>query len=181
MDLRDEESIVLALGAWRDGKPEGFARLYVRLWPVLREIVRVRMGAHLRVAWDSMDVVQEVFVSLASSPPPAAITGAAALIAFLASAIENRLRDFGRYRKRAKRDARRERASDSVRTALREVVAEQSSPREVAMGKEQYERYLAALSRLPEREREAIVQKRQPTSTRWESRCTNCSRCGRPA
>ncbi len=134
--------------------------MYGRYFSRVREIVRMRMGGHLRTAQDSVDVVQDVFVRLFDAPPPAGIEGDAALCAYLVAAVENRLRDLGRHQRRAKRDTLREVRGDSAGDELGRVSIVEATPSERLMGKELYERYLEVAATLPEREREAIIAAR---------------------
>lgn len=154
----DQEASELA--AWRAGRAEGFAAVYDRYLPRVREIVRLRMGTHLRAAQDSLDVVQDVFARLFDAPPPPEVEGDGALCSYLASAVEHRLCDLGRHAHRAKRDVRRELRGGLASEELTRLAAGVATPSEVLMGKELYERYLATVAALQEREREAIIAAR---------------------
>jgi RNA polymerase sigma factor (sigma-70 family) len=153
-----------------------FGRYYER---VLR-IVRVRLGPGLRTQLDSCDAVQETFVAAVQGFDRFEMRDEGALIHWLATLAERRLRDTARRQGAAKRDAARVLALAELRRALEsgEIAVEPagSAPTPgllAARGEERaiVEEELAALAE-PARE---ILLLRDVAGASW---ATVAERCG---
>ncbi|MBI1849127.1 MAG: sigma-70 family RNA polymerase sigma factor [Planctomycetes bacterium] len=100
--------------------------------------------------------MQDVFVRLLATVPPAELESESDVLKYLSAAVENRLRDLNRFHKRGKRaHAREESLPDDVSDL--DVRALAPTPSQITMGREKYERYLEVVQALPDRQREAVI------------------------
>jgi len=156
LQCRADGSVDL-LTSWRARDPAAIGEIYRRYAACVREVVGLRMGRGLRVAADSGDLVQELFVALLGTPPPLEITNESELVRYLTTGVINQLRDLHRAQNAEKRDRKREVALDGVLAQQSGLPAPDPSPSQVSMSREEYRQYLEAVQELPEREREAVI------------------------
>lgn len=133
----------------REGDTGALSRLVERYLPQLRAWARGRLPRWARDLIDTDDVVQETLIATLRKPQSINLDREAALRAYLREAVLNRIRDEIRRAKR--RPEHVEPAGDEVDPA--------ASPLEAAIGRQNLDRYEAALARLREEDREAIVAK----------------------
>src|SRR5438067_2760232 len=127
------------------GSPEA-AREFTELYgPSLLRAVRLRLNRNLRPKFDSLDFVQDIWASFFTDLPRGrSFRSPAELVAFLTSLARNKVVDAVRHRLQGQKyNVNREQALEDLfeddRTAL---VAQQPTPSEVAMGREEWERLL---------------------------------------
>ena len=131
----------------REGDQDSLERLMARHLGPLRRFVSGRLPRWARDLSDTDDLVQDTLLRTFKKIEDFEVRGAGALQAYLRQAVMNRLRDELR---------RKGRAPDVIDGDGLDLVAE-GSPLEDAIGKEAFERYQAALTRLRPEEREAII------------------------
>ena len=153
---QQDPALAAALDQWRDGAPAGIGEIYRRFFGPVRGILRRRMGEQMRAVAESMDVVQEVFIRVMATQPPPDLEAESDVVNYLATAVENCLRDLDRYHSRQKRDRGRQEALPPHLEGFKPP-ARTASPSEVTMGRETYERFLRVLQTLPERQLQAIL------------------------
>jgi RNA polymerase sigma-70 factor (ECF subfamily) len=123
--------------------------LFARCLPALRRWAHGRLPAFARDLADTADLVQEAAISTLNNLDRFEPRHPGALNAYLREAVANRITD---YIRRAKRRP--------VSVSLDERQRDDSaSPLDVAIGREQVARYEAALARLNELDRAAIVSR----------------------
>lgn len=132
----------------RDGDRDAFGHLYARYVPKLRRWASGRLPARERGIFETDDVVQEIVGRTLGKLDSFAYRGEGALLAYMRTALHNRLRDIAR-------SAGRRPEHEDVEIAA--PPDRKPSPLEELVGKTQLERYEQALARLREPEREAIV------------------------
>ena len=123
--------------------------------PHIRRVVRIRMeDPALRKVVDSMDICQSVLASffLRAATGQYEINTPTQLIKLLAVMTRNKLQDWQRKQRAARRDRRREIPLDHVSDI---VMAGESSPSKVAAAKELYQR---ALGLMTDTERKLVLQ-----------------------
>ena len=133
----------------REGDQESLERLMARHLGPLRRFVSGRLPLWARDLSDTDDLVQDTLLRTFKKIEDIDVRGAGALQAYLRQAVMNRLRDELRRKGRAP-------AAVAIDANGLDLVAE-GSPLEEAMGREAFERYQAALTRLRPEEREAII------------------------
>jgi RNA polymerase sigma-70 factor (ECF subfamily) len=133
----------------RAGDEDSLERLMARHLGPLRRFVSGRLPRWARDLSDTDDLVQETLLRTFERIEEIEVRGVGALQAYLRQAVMNRLRDELRRKGRAP-------AVVEVEEGGLDLVAE-GSPLEEAMGREAFERYQAALTRLRPEEREAII------------------------
>ena len=131
----------------REGDQDSLERLMARHLGPLRRFVSGRLPRWARDLSDTDDLVQDTLLRTFTKIEDIEVRGVGALQAYLRQAVMNRLRDELR---------RKGRAPVRVDGDGLEFEAE-GSPLEEAMGREAFERYQAALTRLRPEEREAII------------------------
>jgi RNA polymerase sigma factor (sigma-70 family) len=92
----------------RAGDRAALETLVTRFYPRVLGIVRARLGPGLRHELESSDVVQEAMGEIVRGLPELEPRGEAALVAWLAAVVENRLRDLAKYHGAQMRDRGRE-------------------------------------------------------------------------
>ena len=133
----------------REGDQDSLDRLMARHLGPLRRFVSGRLPHWARDLSDTDDLVQDTLLRTFKKIEDFEVRGAGALQAYLRQAVMNRLRD--ELRRKGRSPAAVEIEGDGL-----DLVAE-GSPLEEAMGREAFERYQAALTRLRPEEREAII------------------------
>ncbi len=131
----------------RGGDTEALERLLARHIGPLRRWLSGRLPRWARDLADTDDLVQDSLLRTFQKIEDFDVRGAGALQAYLRQAVLNRVRDELR---------RKARAPERVDAQALDLEAE-GSPLEDAIGREAFERYEAALSRLKPEEREAII------------------------
>lgn len=131
----------------REGDQDSLERLMARHLGPLRRFVSGRLPQWARDLSDTDDLVQDTLLRTFKKIEDIDIRGVGALQAYLRQAVMNRLRDELRRQGRAPVRVDRDRLDFEA----------EGSPLEEAMGREAFERYQAALTRLRPEEREAII------------------------
>jgi RNA polymerase sigma factor (sigma-70 family) len=131
----------------RQGDKDALERLVARHVGPLRRWVSGRLPRAARDLADTDDLVQDTLLRTFTKIEGFEPQGTGALYAYLRQAVLNRLRDELRRKERA-----------PLRLELDELDFEaEGSPLEEAIGREAFDRYKAALTRLKPEEREAII------------------------
>jgi RNA polymerase sigma-70 factor (ECF subfamily) len=142
-----------------------------RLYPKVFELVRARLGAHLRSILESGDLVHEGLIEALRGLAGFRGTTEAELNAWCATLVENRIRQADRRRRAAMRDPARERSLHAPTTdggRRDDPPAPGPSPSEDVSRLEQEERLLACLRELDEPYRRVIVLRHTDGMT-WEA------------
>src|SRR5262245_15070739 len=143
----DSEATVSLLERAQNGDEDALNRLLERCLPPLRRWAHGRLPAYARDAQDTADLVQDTVISALRQLDRFDARREGALQAYLRQALHNRIVDLIR---------KRHRRPDG--TALPANLADKgTSPRDQAIGAETMERYEAALLRLRDEDREAII------------------------
>jgi len=129
------------------GDAEALEELLRRYLPRLRKWIRGRLPGHCRRLSDTDDLVQDTIVRVVRALPDLAITHDAGLQAYLRQAVWNRLRE----------EIRRSKDQQTPDELDESAPASDPSPLEQAVGAEVLARYEAALQRLSDDERGAVV------------------------
>jgi RNA polymerase sigma factor (sigma-70 family) len=146
-DALDPETTVELLSRVKAGDSAARDRLIARCLPPLRRWARGRLPSYARDMLDTDDVVQETVLAALRRLDSFEARREGALQAYLRQALANRITDIIRYKRRR-----------PLQTELPEDAADQgASPLEQAIGHENTERYEAAMLRLRDVDREAIV------------------------
>ena len=145
--LQAIESTIALLNRAKAGDASALNRLCERYLPRLRSWARGRLPRYRQDLLDTDDIVQETLLRTIQHVEDFEPRGEGALQAYLRQALLNRIRDEARRAKR--RPASAEIFDRHVDSA--------ASPLEAAIGAEALERYEAALKRLRDEDREAIV------------------------
>jgi RNA polymerase sigma-70 factor, ECF subfamily len=143
----DDESSLELLAKVRAGDDDALNRLLARQLPRLRRWAKGRLPSWARDREATDDLVQETVVQTLRKLEGFAPRHEGALQAYLRQALMNRIRD-------AIRRASRRPAAVPLDEGLKDSDA---SPLEFAIGRESMERYDAALARLRDQDREAII------------------------
>ena len=146
-DKSSLESTFELIDRARAGDQESLERLMTRHLGPLRRFVSGRLTRWARDLSDTDDLVQDTLLKTFKRIDVFDARGPGALQAYLRQAVMNRIRDELRRKGRTPERV----AEDDV-----ELRAE-GSPLEEAIGREAFERYQAALTRLRPEEREAII------------------------
>jgi RNA polymerase sigma-70 factor, ECF subfamily len=146
------ESSMMLFHKAKAGDREALDRLYTRYLPRLSRWASGRLSPTSRHLEDTSDLVQEVLIRFLDKVDEFDPQHPGALMAYLRTALLNRIRDVSRY------VARRPDRVD-VDKADEAQVATPLSPYEECVAKETTERYEAALQRLSEDEQAAIILK----------------------
>lgn len=145
--MGDPESTFALLERVRGGDEGALDTLLGRYLPRLRRWARGRLPRFARDLTDTDDLVQETLMRSFKQMERFEARNEGALQAYLRQAVVNRIRD----------ELRRKRRSPASAELDTQHPAEAPSPLEEAIGKEAVERYDAALARLKDDEREAII------------------------
>jgi len=141
-----ESSLVLVRRA-HDGDQDAVDELFARYLPRLQRWAHGRLPAWARGSLDTHDLVQDTFMQVLQRLDQFEPRHEGAFQGYLRQALFNRVRDEIR---RATRRGPASELNDDKATA-------DPSPLEQAIGQETLERYEAALARLREEDREAII------------------------
>jgi RNA polymerase sigma-70 factor (ECF subfamily) len=147
MDVPGDSSSSDLLRRAQAGDQQALNALIQRYIPRLRVWARGRVPRAARGFTDTQDVVQETIIAALRNLPRIEVTGEAAVPAYLRTALGTCLID--RYRQALRRPAGEELGSD--------LVDQRPSPLEEAIGAEALARYEAALARLADDDRQAII------------------------
>lgn len=143
----DPEATVELLSLARSGDEAALNRLLERCLPPLRRWAHGRLPPFARDMQDTGDLVQDTVIAALRRLDGFEARREGALQAYLRQALANRITDVVRQHLRR-----------PVPTEVSEQLADAgASPLELAIGSENHQRYEAALSRLRDEDREAIV------------------------
>lgn len=131
------------------GDARALAALLERHQGRIRALVRQRLGPELRRELDSGDLVQEALVEVVEAFPRFELRDERSFVRWLATLVENRLRELARFHGREKRDLRRRVALPSEDGSVAGPADPGPSPSQEARGAEAEERLTAALAELP--------------------------------
>ena len=143
----DPETTVELLNRVKAGDDDARERLVARCIPPLRRWARGRLPSYARDMLDTEDLVQESVLAALGRIEGFEARREGALQAYLRQALANRIKDVIRYKRRR-----------PLQTELPEDARDQGeSPLERVIGLENTERYEAAMLRLRDADREAII------------------------
>lgn len=142
------DATVELLGRAQAGDAEAVNLLFSRYLPPLRRWARGRLPQYARDLLETEDLVQETMVHAFKRLKGFEMRHDGALHAYLRQAVINRIRD--EVRRAQRRPAAEELEADQHRDST-------ASPLETAIGTQAVERYDAALARLRDEDRQAIV------------------------
>jgi RNA polymerase sigma factor (sigma-70 family) len=143
----DPETTVELLNRVKAGDDAARERLVARCIPPLRRWARGRLPSYARDMLDTEDLVQESVLAALGRIQGFEARREGALQAYLRQALANRIKDVIRYKRRR-----------PLQTELPEDVRDQGeSPLDQVIGVENTERYEAAMLRLRDTDREAII------------------------
>jgi RNA polymerase sigma-70 factor (ECF subfamily) len=131
----------------QNGDDGALNALFDRCLPPLRRWARGRLPRYTRDVLDTQDLVQETVIKTLRHLREFEVRHEGALQAYLREAVVNRIRD--EIRKKGRRPPNEDLDENQPDPA--------ASPLDHAIGREQVERYEAALARLRPAEREAII------------------------
>jgi len=156
-------TIELVRRAQKDDDQLAFNRLFERYYERLHAIVRLRMGAHLKSLVEPEDVIQETFIAALRSFDRFEVLDDASFIRWLSTIAINQIRGQADYHFAKKRDRRRDRALEGIRTAMRsgELKIDPPSPLPSPAAeldvREQLEEIVEAVNDLNDAQREVFV------------------------
>jgi RNA polymerase sigma factor (sigma-70 family) len=143
----DPETTIELLNRVKAGDDAARERLVARCIPPLRRWARGRLPSYARDMLDTEDLVQESVLAALGRIQGFEARREGALQAYLRQALANRIKDVIRYKRRR-----------PLQTELPEDARDQGeSPLEQVIGLENTERYEAAMLRLRDTDREAII------------------------
>lgn len=155
-DTQDDLDFEETLSRARAGDQSALEELFRRFYPRVESTVHRNLSMDVRQSrpWLSTrfstgDVVQDVFRSVLMDLDAFQGNTEAAFAGYLAMVVRNRILDAVRFHEAARRDGRR----PVVDTASMSLEGKSRDPVEEALLNETNERFLAALSSFPERER----------------------------
>lgn len=147
----------------RQGDKQALNRLCALFGPRLAAVVRMRLGSRLRAKMETMDVVQDALLAALPHLEVKQFESGGALFHWLTKLLENRIRDMADHYAAGKRDAARERpletpaaGGDTAYGPLANM-ATWGTPSQVVSGREEIERLEAAVDKLPDDQREALI------------------------
>jgi RNA polymerase sigma-70 factor, ECF subfamily len=147
-DPSSESSVDLIVKA-KGGDHEALERLLGRYLPRLQRWASGKLPSSARTMLETGDLVQDAIIRALPHLKALDVRHEGALVAYLRQAVNNRIIDL--YRSRARRPSREEMPED--------LVADDTSPLEAALGIEAVERYEQALAGLSDDDRQAIVMR----------------------
>jgi len=143
----DPETTVELINRVKAGDAAARERLVARCIPPLRRWARGRLPSYARDMLDTEDLVQDAVIAALGRIQGFEARREGALQAYLRQALANRIKDVIRYKRRR-----------PLQTELPEDARDQGeSPLEQVIGLENTERYEAAMLRLRDTDREAII------------------------
>jgi RNA polymerase sigma-70 factor (ECF subfamily) len=143
----DESATLTLLDQARLGDERALNELFARCMPALRRWARGRLPVYARDLLDTHDLVQEAVYNALRRLNEFEFRRPGSLQAYLRQAIVNRIRD----------EIRRTRRRPLGVELGEDLAATEASPLELAIGRQQFDRYEAALERLRPIERESII------------------------
>jgi RNA polymerase sigma-70 factor (ECF subfamily) len=143
----DAESTLVLLDRYRGGDSSALDRLLRRHVPALTRWASGRLPVGARDLSDTEDLVQDTIVAAVRNLDRFEIRGEGAFSAYLRQAVVNRIRS--EFRRLKRRPLPQELDDD--------LPVEEDSPLDLAIGREAVERYEAALARLSQADREAVI------------------------
>lgn len=143
----DVESTFVLLDLARGGDGRALDRLFARYVTPLRRFAHGRLPATARDLMDTNDLVQETLMQTFKRIDGFKPQREGALLAYLRQGVVNKVRD--EIRRRGRRPLPETLGESAVDGAV--------SPLDAAIGQEAVDRYEAALARLHDEEREAII------------------------
>jgi len=147
MDREPLESTAALLKRYVEGDERAGERLFSRYTPMLRHWAHGRLPSVARDMMDTDDLVQDTLKSALGRIRQFEYRHEGAFLSYVRRILMNKVRDCARQA--ARRPTRVELDEHHAATA--------QTPLEMAIGREDAERYEAALARLPKRRREALV------------------------
>jgi RNA polymerase sigma factor (sigma-70 family) len=144
----------------KGGDTRALSALLERHQARIRGLVRQRLGRDLRRELDSGDLVQEALVEVVEAFPRFEMRDERSFVRWLATLVENRLRELARYHGREKRDHSRRVPLASEDGSLGTPQDPGPSPSQEARGHEAQERLESALRDLPANWRAALELRR---------------------
>lgn len=147
---RDLERTVDLIRRARSGESSALEEVYARYLPRLRRWASGRIPGGARHLQDTGDVVQDVLQHFLTKVRDFEPRHDGALMAYLRTAVMNRIRDMARSVKRR---------PDQVEIDDHDAVSREPSPYEQCVAREVRRRYEAALMRLSEEQRAAVILK----------------------
>ncbi len=142
----------------KKGDRSATEELFERLLPRVRRIVALRMVCRESELWDREDLVQETLIDAFRSFDGFEDRSDGALCHWLATLVHNNLRGHQRWRKAAKRDARRVQRPKNRATVLTDSVLghDSTTPSRIAQAAELEQQVETVLLGLDERHRRVI-------------------------
>jgi RNA polymerase sigma-70 factor (ECF subfamily) len=162
------------IGRARQGDREAINRLFERYYDRVYRIVRIRMGARLRNALESVDIVQNTFAKAAEKLAGFQPHDHAALINWLAAIAQHQIHD---ARDRVEAERRNPDREVPLDPGEENHASDDPSPSTIVGNSELREIYDACVEALPEPYRELILQ-REYAGSSWED---VCERIGTPS
>jgi RNA polymerase sigma-70 factor (ECF subfamily) len=144
--LSDEPTIELVISA-RAGDRLALEALLERCLPPVKRWAHGRLPAHARGALDTGDLVQEAAIHVLARLDKFEPRHVGAMQAYLRTSVVNRIRD----------EIRRVGRRPETVELTTEPASDATSPLEVAIRGEAYERYRSALTKLRPRDRQMVV------------------------
>jgi RNA polymerase sigma factor (sigma-70 family) len=126
------------------GSDEAARELFDGYAPYLLRAIRRRLSGRIRSKFDTQDFAQDVWASFfAESPQKRVFDTPEHLVAFLTRLAQNKVIDAVRQRAQAqKRDVSREQSIDSQRFDKEQLAANQATPSQIVMSKEEWRAFL---------------------------------------
>ena len=141
------DSTIELLERVKSGDAEALDRIFARYLPALRRWASGRLPRWTRDLMSTDDLVQETFIRAMRGINRFEMRHEGALHGYLRQAIVNRVRD----------EVRRGKRTPAITELNDQQADHDATPLELAIGEEALQRYEAALTRLREEERQAVV------------------------
>ena len=158
--------VAALIAAAQQNDPEARDELVSRLYPKVQRIVHHRMQASVRrdnpwvrSLFSTGDVVHDVFMGVLGSVADIAEQGEEAVVAYLATAVQNRLLDMMRHHRAIRRDVRRRAATEQGGADPDLVAGGSQSPLRRAAAEEKLATYKDILGSFSPKYR-AVLQER---------------------
>ncbi len=127
------------------GDRQAMEDILVRFLPELRRFIRLRAGAAIRARESSTDLLQSTCREVLQDLTRFEFRGEAQFKKWLYMTALRKILDYDKFHRRERRDVKRE-----AQVPVEEVVQDQASPSQVAMGNEAERRLEEAFDQLPE-------------------------------
>lgn len=146
------------------GDEEARNDLFVRYQPRIQEMIRKRMGRHLRAKMESCDILQEVMLAIAKDLRQFSVEGQGAFMQWVKRLAENEIKDHIKYLNAKKRHGQEislePEGTESGDQGI-QLVAQDPTPSRELIRREKEERFKQILDMLPVDYREVLIK-------RWE-------------